>query len=209
MDCSISLSLLRLMSITSVMPSNHLILCHPLLPPSIFPTIRVFSNELVLSIRWPKYYYNDLFLISSLKIIIVALIFWTHNYIPDWAKHVTCPVSLNPYSCPKIEVQSSPPLYRYGNRLKGVKELSDQARIWTQAVWLINSIPEPPLSVAWKSSHSVNLVRTSSGQASIHRVGREMNNVSLSAHTETWWVNLHQIRLLGKTFPPFSVTVVL
>ena len=43
------------MSIESVMPSNHLILCHPLLlPPSIFPSIRVFSNESVLRIRWPK-----------------------------------------------------------------------------------------------------------------------------------------------------------
>ena len=40
----------------SVMPSNHLILCHPLLPPSIFPSIRVFSNESALSIRWPKYW---------------------------------------------------------------------------------------------------------------------------------------------------------
>ena len=45
------------MSIDSVMPSNHLILCHPLLPlPSIFPSIRVFSNESVLQIRWPKYW---------------------------------------------------------------------------------------------------------------------------------------------------------
>ena len=50
-------SLLKLMSIVSVMPPNHLILCHPLLlPPSIFPSIRVFSNELVLRIRWPKYW---------------------------------------------------------------------------------------------------------------------------------------------------------
>ena len=64
MDCSmpgflsltISQSLLKLMSIESVMPSNHLILCHPLLPPSIFPIIRVFSNELVLHISWPKYW---------------------------------------------------------------------------------------------------------------------------------------------------------
>ena len=48
--------LFKLMSIESVMPSNHLILCHPLLlPPSIFPSIRVFSNESVLCIRWPKY----------------------------------------------------------------------------------------------------------------------------------------------------------
>ena len=50
-------SLLKLTSIESVMPSNHLILCHPfLLPPSIFPSIRVFSNESVLCIRWPKYW---------------------------------------------------------------------------------------------------------------------------------------------------------
>ena len=46
----------KLMSIESVMPSNHLILCHPLfLLPSIFPSTRVFSNESVLPIRWPKY----------------------------------------------------------------------------------------------------------------------------------------------------------
>ena len=50
-------SLLKLMSIESVMPSNHLILCHPLLfLPSIFPSIRVFSKESVLPIRWPKYW---------------------------------------------------------------------------------------------------------------------------------------------------------
>ena len=51
-----SRSLLKLMSIESVMPSNHLILCHPLLLPSIFPSIRVFSNESVLCIRWPEYW---------------------------------------------------------------------------------------------------------------------------------------------------------
>ena len=65
MDCStpdflsfpISQSLLKLVSIESVMPSNHLILCHPLLLlPSIFPSIRVFSNESALCIRWPKYW---------------------------------------------------------------------------------------------------------------------------------------------------------
>ena len=50
-----SWSLLKLMSIELVMPSNHLILCHPLLPlPSIFPSTRVFSNESALHIRWPK-----------------------------------------------------------------------------------------------------------------------------------------------------------
>ena len=62
MDCSmsgftISQSLLKLMSIESVTPSNHLILCYPLLLlPSIFPSIRVFSNVSALRIRWPKYW---------------------------------------------------------------------------------------------------------------------------------------------------------
>ena len=52
-----SQNLLKLMSIELMMPSNHLILCCPLLlPPSIFPSIRVFSNESVLHIRWPKYW---------------------------------------------------------------------------------------------------------------------------------------------------------
>ena len=50
-----SQSLLKLMSIESVIPSNQLILCHPLLLPSIFPNIGVFSSGLVLHIRWPNY----------------------------------------------------------------------------------------------------------------------------------------------------------
>ena len=57
LSISNSWSLLKLMSIVSVMPSNHLILCHPLLLlPSIFPSIRVFSSESVLHIRWSKYW---------------------------------------------------------------------------------------------------------------------------------------------------------
>ena len=64
MDCSTpglpvhpnSWSLLKLMSIESVMPSIHLILCCPLFPPSVFPSIRVFSSESLLRIRWPKYW---------------------------------------------------------------------------------------------------------------------------------------------------------
>ena len=53
---AISWSLLKLLSIESVMPSNHLVLCHPLLLPSVFPSIRVFFHESVLHIRWPKYW---------------------------------------------------------------------------------------------------------------------------------------------------------
>ena len=54
---TISWSVLKLTSIESLMPSNHLVLCHPhLLQPSVFPSIRVFSNESALHIRWPKYW---------------------------------------------------------------------------------------------------------------------------------------------------------
>ena len=56
LSITVSRSLLKLMSIESVMPSNHLRFCHPLLPPSVFPSIRVFSNESLLRIRWPKYW---------------------------------------------------------------------------------------------------------------------------------------------------------
>ena len=60
-------NLIKLMSIESVMPSNHLILCHPLLLlPSIFSSIRVFSNKSVLHIRWPKYW-SFSFNISAFK----------------------------------------------------------------------------------------------------------------------------------------------
>ena len=62
---TISQSLLKFMSIESVMPSNHLIFRHPLLLlPSVFPSIRVFSNESALGIRWPKYYWSFSFSIS-------------------------------------------------------------------------------------------------------------------------------------------------
>ena len=63
---TISWSLLKLMFIESVMPSNHLIVCYPLLLPLIFPSIRVFSNESALRIRWPKYWsFSFSFNISS------------------------------------------------------------------------------------------------------------------------------------------------
>ena len=60
--------LVKLMSIESVMPSNHLIVCHPLLLPLIFPSIRVFSNESVLCIRWPKHWSFSFSIIPSKEI---------------------------------------------------------------------------------------------------------------------------------------------
>ena len=72
-----SWSLLKLMSIKSVMPSNHLILCHPLLlPPSIFPSIRVFSNESVLCIRWPEYWSFSISLFNEYSGLISFRIDW-------------------------------------------------------------------------------------------------------------------------------------
>ena len=63
---TVSQSLLKLMSIEAVMPSNHLILCQPLLLlSSIFPTLRVFSNESTLHIRWPKYWSFSLIISPS------------------------------------------------------------------------------------------------------------------------------------------------
>ena len=65
----LSRSLLKLISIGWVMPSNHLILCHPLfLPPSIFPRFRVFSNKSVLCIRWPKYWSFSFSIIPSKEV---------------------------------------------------------------------------------------------------------------------------------------------
>ena len=64
-----SRSLLKLMSLESVMPSNHLIPCRPLLLPSIFSSIRVFSNESALRIRWPKYWSFSFSIIPSKRLI--------------------------------------------------------------------------------------------------------------------------------------------
>ena len=71
-----SQSLLKLMSIKSVMPSNHLVLCCPLLLPSIFPSIRVFSNESALHIRWPKYWSFSISPSNEYSRLIVFTIDW-------------------------------------------------------------------------------------------------------------------------------------
>jgi len=72
-----SWSLLKLMSIDSVMPSNHLILCHSLLLlPSILPSIRVFSNELALHIRWPMYWSFSISLSNEYSGLISFRVYW-------------------------------------------------------------------------------------------------------------------------------------
>ena len=79
-----SWSLIKLMSIKSVMTSSHLTLCHALLfLPSIFPRIRVFSNELILHIRWPKYswfFRIDWFDLLAVQGTLLSTKFWKHQF---------------------------------------------------------------------------------------------------------------------------------
>ena len=85
---TVSQSLLKLKSIESVMPSNHLILCHPLLLlPSIFPSIVVFSHELTLLIRWPKYWSISLSISPSnkyLRLISFKIDYWFDLLVVQW-----------------------------------------------------------------------------------------------------------------------------
>ena len=104
-----SQSLLKLMSIESVMPSNHLILCHPLfLPPSIFPSIRVFSNDTVLCIRWPKYW-SFSFSISPFSEY-SGLISWM-----DWLDLLADPTARRSWICRREDSQESSPTPQFKN----------------------------------------------------------------------------------------------
>ena len=94
-----SQSLLKFMSIESVMPSNHLILCCPLLLlPSIFPSIRVFSKESVLNIRWPKYQ-SFSFTHPSFQWI------FRIDFLQDWLVWSCCPRD-SQESCPTPQFKS-------------------------------------------------------------------------------------------------------
>ena len=90
-----SWSLPKLMSIESVIPSNHLILCHPLLLlPSIFPSIRVFSNESALRIRWPKYWsFSFSISPSSEHPGLISFRIWDSHY-PNYPVLRICNVSI-------------------------------------------------------------------------------------------------------------------
>ena len=96
LSITISQSLLKLMSIESVMPSNHLILCCPLLLlPSVFPSIMVFSNELALHIKWPKYWSFSFSISPSNECS--GLISFRFDWF-DWlAIHGTCKSSPKPH----------------------------------------------------------------------------------------------------------------
>ena len=82
---TVSQSLFKLMSIESVMPSNHLIFCHPLLLlPSIFPSIRVFSNEPALHIKWPKYWSFSIRPSNEYSGLIFFRIDWLDLLVVQW-----------------------------------------------------------------------------------------------------------------------------
>ena len=100
-----SRSLLKLMSIESVMPSHHLILCRPLLLPSIFPSIRVFSNESVLHIRWPKYWSFSFSI--SLSNEYSGLIFFRMDWLDLLAVQVTLKSLLQHHSSKASILQHS------------------------------------------------------------------------------------------------------
>ena len=100
LSISNSQSLLRLVSIKSVMPFNHLFLCQPLLLPSVFPSVRVFSNESVLHIKWPKDW-SFSFSISPSSEYSGPISFrmdWYERYIkPIWEKSQNTPERLSIY----------------------------------------------------------------------------------------------------------------
>ena len=106
-----SQSFLRLMSIESVMPSSHLILCHPLLlPPSIFSSIRVFSSESFLHIRWPKHWsFSFSFLHSNeCSVLISFRMDWFHLLaVQGTLKSLKIPISLKSHKIPYISVLRS------------------------------------------------------------------------------------------------------
>ena len=117
-------SLLKLMSIESVMPSNHHILHHPLLPPSIFPSIRVFSNESALRIRWPKYW-SFSFRISPSKEYSGLISFRIHwldllavqGTLKNLLQHHSSKASILPCSAVFIIVQLSHPCMTTGKTI--------------------------------------------------------------------------------------------
>ena len=112
-----SWSLLRLMSIELGMPSNHLILCCPLLPPSIFLTIRVFSNESVLHIRWPKY--QSFSFIISPSIDCSGLI----SFRMDWLDLLAVQGTLKCFPTPQFKsINSSALSFLYGPTVTSIHD---------------------------------------------------------------------------------------
>ena len=109
-------TLLKLMSIESVMPSNHLILCHPLLLlPSILPTIRVFSNESVICIRWPKYWSFSISPSDEYSRLI--------SFRLDWFDFLAVQATLESFPAPQFKsINSSALSLLYGSTLTSIHD---------------------------------------------------------------------------------------
>ena len=155
LSITISWSLLKLMSIESMMPSNHLTWCCPLLLlPSIFPSIRVFSNELALCIKWPKYwsfsfntspsneYSNEHCLCLSYFTHSLSFFFLTWTIFKVFTEFVS-----------KLLL-----LYNFVSWLQGIQDLSSPTRNWTPTScigrwslfhWIIREVPLISLLVRW------------------------------------------------------------
>ena len=137
MDCNMSntnsQSLLKLMFIKSVMPSSHLIFCRLLLLlPSIFPSIRVFSKELVLCIRWPKYWSFSFSICSSTEYS--GLI----SFRMDWFNPCSLRDSQESSSTPQLKSISSSVLnFLYGPTLTSIY---DHKENWALKNWCFSTV---------------------------------------------------------------------
>ena len=126
------------MSIKSMMPSNHFILCHPLLlPPSIFPSIRVFSNESVLHIRFPKYWSFSFNISPSDEYI--GLI----SFRMDWLDHLAVGSprdSQESSPAPQFKsINSSVPSFLYSSTLTSIHDYWEKHSLdYTDLCWLSN-----------------------------------------------------------------------
>ena len=144
-----SRSLLKLVSIESVMPSNHLILCHPLLlPASIFPSIRVLANESSLHIRWPKYWSfsfsicpcNEYSVWISLRVDWLDLLAIQGTYPSTWLLKCPCSELCTCVDGRKEEVNTFPawdlPFWEIVARLNGLFILLPHfPHLWYKRTW--------------------------------------------------------------------------
>ena len=107
--CTISRSLLKLKSIELVILSNHLILCCPLLLPSIFASIRVFSNEMALCIRWPKYcQQRDVSAFNTQSTFVIAFLPRSKSHLISWMQSPST-VILEPTDIKPVTVSIASP----------------------------------------------------------------------------------------------------
>ena len=149
------------MSIGLVMPSNHLVLYHPFLLPSIFPSIRVFSNELVLHIWWPKYWNFSESPSSEYSGLISCVYFPSHNSL-KWA---SC--------CLSCSVAPSKPISLSASSW----ELISSCFAFISKAWKDPSLWFPSHSFLWSEENKI--------------LGYERNWEDVQGHILLWWTELN------------------